>query len=55
MQSFLKTLNFSKDFFYKLPQDLYQKFYNAYAYYKQAMLCDPKLNRQKLMQEYIII
>lgn len=55
MQSFLKTPNFSKDFFYNPPQDLYQEFCNAYAYYKQATLCDPKPNRQKLMQECIII
>ena len=46
-------LNFDKNFFYKQPQDKYQEFCNAYAYHKQAVLCDPKLNRQKLMQECI--
>jgi hypothetical protein len=51
MQNFLKTPNFIKDFFYKQPRDLYQEFCNAYAYYKQATLCDPKPNRQKLMEE----
>ena len=51
MQSFLKTPNFSKDFFFKQPRDLYQEFCNAYAYYKQATLCDPKPNRQKLIEE----
>ncbi|CAB4477164.1 unnamed protein product [Rhizophagus irregularis] len=51
MQSFLKAPNFSKTFFYKQPQNKYQEFCNAYAYYKQATLCDPKLNREKLSQE----
>ena len=55
MQSFLKTLNFSKEFFYKPSQDLYQEFCNTYAYYKQAILCDPKPNHQKLIQECINI
>ncbi|CAG8772710.1 17429_t:CDS:2, partial [Rhizophagus irregularis] len=31
----------------------YQEFCNAYAYYKQAVLCNSKPNRQKLMQECI--
>ena len=53
MQSFLKLPNFNKNFFYNQPQDKYQKFCNAYAYYKQAVLCDPKPNRQKLLQECI--
>ncbi len=53
MQSFLKAPNFSKNFFYKQPQDKYQEFCNAYAYYKQAILCDPKPNRQRIMQECI--
>src|SRR6185369_1137780 len=53
MHSYFKIPNFNKNFFYKQPQDKYQEFCNAYAYYKQAVLCDPKLNRQKLMQEYI--
>ena len=51
MQSFLKAPNFNKKFFYQKPQDRYQEFCNEYAYYKQATLCDPKLNRQKLMEE----
>ena len=51
MQSFLKALNFNKKFFYQKPQNRYQEFCNVYAYYKQATLCDPKLNRQKLMEE----
>src|SRR5688572_28926602 len=51
MQSFLKAPNFNKNFFYKQPQNKYQEFCNAYAYYKQATLCDPKPNREKLLQE----
>src|SRR4051794_26397815 len=54
MQSFLKIPHFNKNFFYSQPQDKYQEFCNAYAYYKQAVLCDPKPNRQKLLQECII-
>jgi hypothetical protein len=54
MQSFLKIPSFSKIFFYKQPQDKYQEFCNAYAYYKQAILCNPKPNRQKIMQECIV-
>ena len=53
MQSFLKLPNFNKNFFYNQPQDKYQEFCNAYAYYKQAVHCNPKLNRQKLLQECI--
>ena len=53
MQSFLTAPKFNKVFFYKEPQDLYQEFCNAFAYYKQAVLCDPKPNRQKLMQECV--
>jgi hypothetical protein len=53
MLSFLKLPNFNKNFFYNRPQDKYQEFCNAYAYHKQAVLCDPKLNRQKLLQECI--
>src|SRR5260363_113898 len=51
MQSFLMTPNFSKTFFYKEPQDLYQTFCNTYAYYKQASYCNPTPNHQKLFQE----
>jgi hypothetical protein len=54
MQSFLKIPSFSKNFFYKQPQDKYQEFCNAYAYYKQVILCNPKPNRQKIMQECIV-
>ena len=53
MQSFLKAPNFNKNFFYKQPQDKYQEFCNAYAYYKQAILCDPKPIRQRIMQECV--
>ncbi|PKY35799.1 hypothetical protein RhiirB3_533316, partial [Rhizophagus irregularis] len=31
----------------------YQEFCNAYAYYKQAVHCNSKPNRQKLLQECI--
>src|SRR3954469_15588477 len=55
MQSFLKLPHFNKNFFYKQPQDRYQEFCNAYAYYKQATLCDPKLNRQKLIEDCLIV
>jgi hypothetical protein len=51
MQSFLKAPNFNKKFFYKQSQNKYQEFCNAYAYYKQATLCDSQLNRQKLSEE----
>ncbi|CAB4425447.1 unnamed protein product [Rhizophagus irregularis] len=51
MQSFLKAPNFSKTFFYKQPQNKYQDFCNAYAYYKQVILCDPNPNRERLSQE----
>jgi len=53
MQSYFKIPNFDKNFFYKQPQDKYQEFCNAYVYYKQVVLCDPKINHQKLMQECI--
>src|SRR6266542_2584603 len=53
LQIFLKALNFSKNFFYKQPQDKYQEFCNAYEYYKKAILCDHKQNRQRIMQECI--
>ncbi|PKY58363.1 hypothetical protein RhiirA4_480213, partial [Rhizophagus irregularis] len=53
MQSFLKLPKFNKTFFYNEPQDKYQEFCNAYAYYKQAELCNSKPNRQKLLQECI--
>src|ERR1051325_8626542 len=53
MQSFLKIPNFNKNFFYSKPEDKYQEFCNAYAYYKQVILCDPKPTRQKLWQECI--
>ncbi|CAG8680512.1 14534_t:CDS:2, partial [Racocetra fulgida] len=43
-----------KLFFYKEPQDLYQTFCNAYAYYKQASQYNPTPHRQKLFQEYNI-
>src|SRR5438874_689679 len=55
MQSFLKTPHFNKELFYKPSQNIYQEFCNAYAYYKQATLCDPNPNRQKLMQECVNI
>ncbi|CAB4476999.1 unnamed protein product [Rhizophagus irregularis] len=51
MQSFLKGPNFNKKFFFKQPQNKYQEFCNVYAYYKQATLCNPKLNHQQLMEE----
>src|SRR5438128_4969822 len=51
MQSFLSTPNFDEVFFYKKPLNLYQEFCNAFAYYKQAILCDPTPNRQKLANE----
>jgi hypothetical protein len=51
MQSFLKAPNFDRKFFFKQPQNKYQEFCNAYAYYKQASLCDPNPNREKLLQE----
>ncbi|GET59353.1 hypothetical protein GLOIN_2v1870260 [Rhizophagus irregularis DAOM 181602=DAOM 197198] len=34
-------------------QNKYQEFCNAYAYYKQAVHCNSKPNRQKLLQECI--
>lgn len=51
MQSFLKTPNFDTHLFYKSPTDLYQEFSNAYAYYKQATLCNPNPNKQQLLSE----
>ncbi|CAG8516124.1 2174_t:CDS:2 [Scutellospora calospora] len=51
MQSFLKTPNFDTHFFYKSPSDLYQEFSNTYAYYKQAIHCNPTPNKQKLLIE----
>src|SRR5256885_3217067 len=51
MQSFFKTLNFEKQFFYKPPSDLYQEFSNAYAYYKQATLSNTTPDRQELLKE----
>jgi len=55
MQSFLKAPNFDKKFFFKQPQNKYQEFCNAYAYYKQATLCDLKPNREKLLQECAVV
>ncbi|CAG8807768.1 38067_t:CDS:2 [Gigaspora margarita] len=43
--------NFDKHFFYKPPSDLYQEFANTYAYYKQATLCNPTLNKQNLLNK----
>ncbi|CAG8834561.1 38678_t:CDS:2 [Gigaspora margarita] len=51
MQSFLRLSNFDKHFFYKPLSDLYQEFANTYAYYKQATLCNPIPNKQKLLNE----
>ncbi|CAG8805359.1 20078_t:CDS:2, partial [Dentiscutata erythropus] len=33
------------------PQTLYEKFSNAFAYYKQVSLCNPHPNRQQLMKD----
>ncbi|RGB32786.1 hypothetical protein C1646_762500 [Rhizophagus diaphanus] len=39
--------------FFEYSSNKYQEFCNAYAYYKQVVLCNSKPNRQKLMQECI--
>ncbi|CAG8502718.1 14575_t:CDS:2 [Dentiscutata heterogama] len=51
MQSFLSMPNFNKTFFFKEPQTLYEKFSNAFAYYKQVSLCNSHPNRQQLMKD----
>ena len=51
MQVFLSKPKFDKKFIYSSPTTLYQEFANAYAYNKMSITCNPRPNKQAMVNE----
>ena len=51
MQAFLSKPKFDKKFIYSSPTTLYQEFANAYAYNKMSITCNPRPNKQAMVNE----
>ena len=51
MQTFLSTPKFNKQYVYKNPRNTYQKFVNAFAFYKMALTGSSCSDKETICQE----
>jgi len=51
MQTFLSIPKFNKQYVYKNPRNTYQKFVNAFAFYKMASIGSSCPDKEKICQE----